>query len=339
MSNSSKQHTAGVRDEVQDVNLDVADALSKTGSIASSASKTQSQAGRVIPAQPDFLSFDSLLVRALESFGPERPRLAAAGVYSRMRNLDPAFTYRAAGFSSFRNLLETAEARGTVIVDRPEGASDVFVRSADGGLPLDADEPQGGDGTRIIHVNDDLWRALLDWRPEARYAFDRETGRTAATRARDLDAAQIVVPSVSQEQHRTWMAAFADSDEAGEYGDILKQALEVDAPVQAFSRALRDSQWLGRQWKRFLKKRVVDHVMIWADANEIPYSAIEKVRARSSNRVGVTAPGVTPSSSALSSGGETPDAAVRARILAILQAMPTSELMRLSIPVEYALGR
>lgn len=296
--------------------------LTDTGAIASPAPNAKGEAGETLSSQPHSRSI-GLLLEALSALAWKGDVHAAAGVYSRMKRLDPTFSFESEGFKSFRELLETAQLDQFVVVERVDGASDLQVRST---LLLER-APAVSQGRSVgLRINPDLWRALLDWDPDARYLFRRVDGRTIKSMTLTADQDHVVVPSIARDEQLEWMREFAASQDDEILRGLLLSALQEDVPVRGFSRAVRNLEAEGRRWKRFLKKRVLDRAMTWATAQSIPISAIENVDSTKHIEG-------TP----LVKIAVTDDAQLRARVLSILASMPLSELLRLPIPVEFAL--
>jgi hypothetical protein len=328
MPNSSKQHSADDRQQ-PNAPLIGTDATYSTnaGPIAPPASEPQGAAGETSSLQPDSLRSMELLLDGLRALAWKGSPPAAAGVYARMKRIDPTFSYTDDGFSSFRQLLEEAELRRLVVVDRTPGSSDVTVRGVN--LSVTSEAGPAKPRSTSIQINVDLWQALLDWHPGAHYVFNRVSGKT--TKGTTADTADyVVVPSITKDEQLGWMRAFAEAQDSHDTRQALLSALDEDVPVKGFSHAVRDLEAAGRRWKRYLKKRVLDRATTWADTQGIPLSAIESVK--------VPTKAEAPSSLEPSTAPQAADDGVlKARVLDILASMPLSELLRLPIPVEYAL--
>jgi hypothetical protein len=264
-----------------------------------------------------------LLQEALASLSTETP--AAAGVYSRMRKIDPSFTFHVAGYKSFRELLNEAEKQGLVTIEKEPGASDVMVRPALGGSMPKASKP-------VTRIGTDLWRALLDWGPSANYGFDRDSGRTNPLEDGKLSTSQVRVPSISKAEQLEWMREFAAQETSEIAQAALNAGLAQSDPTAGFSQALKQSDPASRRWKRFLKLRVLDRATKWAGASSIPLSSIEGANPSAKlSRL--------PSESPSSPNTEDTESLLREHILSVVASLPLSELLRISIPVEYTIRR
>lgn len=131
------------------------------------------------------------------------------------------------------------------------------------------------------------------------------------------------------------MLDFAREHESSDASAALNEALSGSAPVFGFSKVLRDHLSTARAWKKFLRARVIERIMAWAEENAIdPVDLREPPRSEMVEKNGVLTGAPDASVTWVPGEGD-----VRDRILDILALMPTSELLRLPIPVEYALRR
>ncbi|MEJ1230875.1 MAG: hypothetical protein WDM88_10170 [Galbitalea sp.] len=89
--------------------------------------------------------------------------------------------------------------------------------------------------SRLERISDDLWRAMLDWKLDAQYAFDRRTRRTFKGPA---SALSVPTPSVSKETQIVWMKEFA-ALESGSTAEGLLAGLAEPDPAHGFGRAVR----------------------------------------------------------------------------------------------------
>jgi hypothetical protein len=267
-----------------------------------------------------------LMSEAVATLTQTNPAPTAAGVYSLMRRSNPDFTYREVGFSSFRALLDEARKRGLVRTAPSEDGADLTVHLL---VEATAAPVQAGrENAPVLNLRRDFWRALTDWSDDARYVFDRTTLRTV----RELEASGssedsvVLVPSVHKSEQLTWMREFADAEASEGSRASLLAGLSGDTPTRGFSLALRDMAPAGRRWKKFLRRRVLDRATTWATDSGIPLSSLVEQADAS--------PAAVPIASHLvqEEGDGT-----RSQILALLARMPLSELLRLRIPVEYAI--
>jgi len=327
LTNPSKNHSVDIRQQPNAPDLGTgATYLTEDGPIASPAPNTKGEAEETSSSQPHSRSA-LLLLDALGALAWKGDTHAAAGIYARMKRIDPTFSFEQEGFRSFRQLLEAAERAQLVGVVRAPGASDLTVRAT---VPTSTSPSIARSPATNMRINPELWRALLDWEPSARYLFNRAQGRPIKSANLAEDENNVLVPSISREEQLEWMHEFASAQENEDVKQVLLSALDEDVPVRGFSRAVRSLEVAGRRWKRYLKKRVLDRATTWATAQSIPISVIESVEAP------MKAEDPT-SHSAYPAEAVTDEAAMKSRVLNILSAMPLSELLRLPIPVEFAL--
>lgn len=278
---------------------------------------------------PQRLSRDeamSLLSEAVATLMRTNSAPTAAGVYSLMRRLAPDFTYRQVGFSSFRALLDEARKRGLVHTAPTEDGADLSVHLLAKDLPAPA--PAAGAHAPTLTLRRDFWRALTDWSDQARYVFDRDSSEIVAD-SEDMGAGRdglVVIPSIHKSEQLTWMQEFAESETSQGSRASLLAGLSDDTPTRGFSLALRDVAPAGRRWKKYLRKRVLDRATTWATDNSIPLSSL------------LAPENSSPSATSIASHRDQDEGkGTRDEILALLARLPLSELLRLRIPVEYAI--
>lgn len=264
----------------------------------------------------------ALLVEALDSFPPDRRPHPAAGVGARMRHIDPNFTQIASGFSSFRDIVRAAADAQYVRVVASEGRNDVKIDLAPG-------VSSGSHGAQIRaleHVNDDLWRALINWDTSKTFAYDRELRRPVALSGPPTGS-DLLLPVTSRGDQLAWMREFAEAEADADIRKELEAGLATSEPVRGFSAVIRAQKGVDRRWKRHLRTRVLDRATAWAREAGIPLEDLEAAPQKNDPRAGATRT------------AELTAQDMRGQVLAILEQLPTSELLRLPIPVEYALKR
>lgn len=295
------------------------------GSIDPRAPQLDDAAGEASkPSQPFSRQavFD-LLSQALSTEESAGTVPVAARVAGLMRQLDPAFTQETSGYPTFRALLRDAEKVGLLTLIDRGGTSDIAVLAAGSQLEVEAGASSAG---RIKQVRPDIWRAFIDWSRPTSYWYDRRTKRLHPITEAAVGPHGVEIPSVSRELQVEWMNEFAGGVRDSTVKAILDESLAAEDPVRGFSAALRNDEASSRRWKRYLKQRVLDRATSWAVSNDIALSEIEaSAGAPVSDKIGA-------------SNAET-GSHIRSEILAVLALLPTSELLRLPIPVEYALKR
>lgn len=286
------------------------------GTQASHADSTGAagEATSVVPRQFSVNEVLTALVSAVAEIESEDKSPTAAGVSARIRQILPGFTPTAAGYSTFRDITQAAEAAGLITATRT--VSDFVLAT------VKADDFRGATLRR------DLWRAIQDWTDGANYAFDRFSKKTESFDDA-LPANAVKVPSIDKETTTRWMRDFVGT-QPGAIAVDLEAALREEDPVAAFLKITRDNDSIKRRWSKFLRSRVLETAVAWAAQHEIPRADIFATVAK--------APAVSPvQPSEPVVVNEDVDA--RRRVLSILEAMPLHELLRLPIPLEYALKR
>jgi len=139
---------------------------------------------------------DSLLVRAVKAAMDEQGRALGSRLRETIQRLDPAFDFRALGYSTFSKYLETSP---EVRVTRPTGPGDVIVELKD-------------QGTTELGTHDDRdgWPLAVDaaWSERAATGGQFIPGPTAAGDA----AAVLGVPKLTASRYKTLQGLLDTSD-------------------------------------------------------------------------------------------------------------------------------
>ncbi len=142
---------------------------------------------------------DALLTRAVEATMDEQGRVVGSKLHQALQRLDPSFSFRVLGHSTFTRYLEASPG---VKVTRPGGAGDVTVELAETGtVPVTVTVPE---------VTDAGWDIRIDaaWSKRAAASGDRIPGPNAAA-----DAAKFLgVSKLSASRYRT-LQALLDASE------------------------------------------------------------------------------------------------------------------------------
>ncbi len=138
---------------------------------------------------------DALLIRAVEATMDEQGRVVGSKLHQALQRLDPSFSFRVLGHSTFTKYLEASPG---VKVTRPGGAGDVTVELAETGT------------VPVPEVTDAGWDVRIDaaWSKRAAASGDRIPGPNAAG-----DAAKFLgVSKLSASRYRT-LQALLDASE------------------------------------------------------------------------------------------------------------------------------
>jgi hypothetical protein len=325
MPNSEIPH-----DDDRDHGLDAISARdehsTETGSQADLAPMANVAAGDSVSAPRQFTADEvvNLLVRAIHDLTAAGKVPIAAGVGARMRLLEPQYTAATTEFGTFRAIVAAGEARGLVVVE--SGENDLVVRAV-------ADEPSPAQYR--ITLRPDLWRALLDWEPTARYLFNRVTKQSRPSLA-VASGDDVLIASITREIQIEWMRRFADTQVTPSVRSELIAALDSEHPTHAFSTALGSSDTIRRRWKRHLRQCAIDHAIAWGRSNKIELSdLVAPVEPR---------PAISPTPASRESvadetshPGLSEDELLRQRLLTTIATLPLSELLQLRIPLQYTL--
>lgn len=271
------------------------------------------EATSVAPRQFTAEKVFETLVSAVAEIENEDKSPTAAGVSARIRQFLPGFTPLAAGFSTFREITQAAEAAGLITTTRTP--SDYILAT------VQAEDFRGATLRR------DLWRAIQDWTEGATYAFGRSSKKTEPL-GDSLPADSVKVPSVEKATTVSWMREFVGTQRGSIAGD-LEAALQEDDPVAGFLRVTRENESIKRRWSKFLRTCVLETAVSWAAANNIPRADIFASAAKPAS----------PLRHSQEPVAKEEDSDARRRVLTILESMPLHELLRLPVPLEYALKR
>lgn len=305
-----------------------APSTSKIGSQAPPPTSSSGTAGDGANPSRQFTAHEAvaLLARAVKELHETGRATKAAGVSAYMRRLDPTFSQDRTPFAGFRNIIDSAVADGLITSER--GASDFELKpaaSAPPGAALTVGKPR-------TTLRPDLWRALLDWTPNARHGYNRRT-RITSTVEDPLPADMVRVPSVSRDQRVVWMTAFTQEEPDLTVRSNLLEGLGEDDPASGFMSAVRSSTTLERRWKRALRGHIIARADEWANDNEIQLEDIY-LPARQTAAAPVKAVNAGPTAVPTES---TDGDDLRERILATLSILPLHELLKLRVPLEYTL--
>jgi hypothetical protein len=286
----------------------------------------------------------ALLRDVVQDFETSGKRPFAAGIKPEMQiRSQNTFSESHLGYVTFRDFLEAAAKSGIVEV-QSEGPH--LRAHVPGVVPaLDRQQAQTRRESSWIHIPSHLWTAFVDWSPEKRRFYDRSLERAIVFSAnatpgepadesarRELVNANperfVEIHALDFDTQVGWMKAYAntlpDADRR-----LAGPVLENDPrPANAFNLFLRRNPHLLNGWKMFKLERVRDAMRAWMDEHHIDNSIIDETK----NRVGPVEQARTETTS---SPARSDLERVRSRVRAAIDRMPLTELLRLSIPVEY----
>lgn len=258
------------------------------------------------------------------------------------------FNESSLGYKSFREFLFAARAAGHVEL-KPSGNDYAVLPPDDASSGSDAvtttlaTEPfrQPNRPSRA-GIRPDLWRAFLDWTPQVRRYYSR-TADTVVTfselpgglelpeqaRAREhvqANAAEYVeVAPLSRDQMLEWMKEFAATVQEKAEHTALLGALGTDRALGAFAAIARLSPSVWSRWHAFRQQRVAAVIEEWAATNRLSLTIFEP---------GFQAVLPTPVSV-----DEQRLSDLRNRLHTAIDRMPLSDLLRLSLPLEYVVDK
>jgi hypothetical protein len=254
----------------------------------------------------------------------------AAAVSLRMRQALPGFTPQAAGYGSFKGLLQAAEATGRVALAPigTVGNGDIVVT-----LPNDASKALA-DETNRQWVAQPVWHAVFSGEP----AFmDRGQGNLVASSLVPSSTDLVELPTVSRSQFAGWVKEFASTQH-----EPAKSTLAASGPVEVKDELRKFAPAVRRAWFRFLRTRVAEMLDQWAGQNDIdprfvfaPPATPTRPAGMSSTRPQLGEDQVVRQARIASPGASVED--LRRTVIRAVSEMSRSDLLRLPIPLEYLL--
>ncbi|MEA2372557.1 MAG: hypothetical protein QOH12_2951 [Solirubrobacteraceae bacterium] len=286
----------------------------------------------------------ALLRQVADDFHAQGRRALGAVVKPEMvRRSYGGFVEPVLGFSSFKDFVLAAHHGGFVDTHpAPSGPDIEIVPPGAGPQPAQSPAGRGQPTPRFDSVRDDLWRAATDWTPGLARAYDRDEDRvvffaeqpaplepaehTAARRAWDTDRDRFrLIEPVGMDGQIEWMREFTSALPSGRGRTIAELALNRERPFGEFARAVRQDLGLNRMWQIYRKERVADWLRTWMLENKLDVDIfIAKPQPGADN---------APIVAVIDLDVE----AIRGRLHKVIDRMPASELLRLSIPFEYVI--
>lgn len=256
------------------------------------------------------------------------------------RQTDGAFDETAVGFASFGAFMKAAADRGLVELHKAPHGPDSQAVPPNAQPIWDRSEDPNRDQHRVRH---DLWASFVDWRPNMLRLYDRSAGTASmiSRRPRRPEPAPIseirarydarpsdfveISPAAFDTQ-LAWMRAFAD-----DVGDTVIQtklhaALQAEKPAREFAHAVTEDSEIARSWREQRVRHVVGEIRLWASRHGLKVDPFVEPTPAATERVPVD-----------SDTGRV--GLLRAALHRAIDVMPESELLRISLPVEYMLGK
>jgi hypothetical protein len=308
-------------------------------------------------AAPESLEAMDVLQQAISNLLDRHKQPRAAGVKSEMQQIiSGKFDQSAYGYGTFRDFLDDAAAKGAVvIVDSPTKGGDALVTLPGRDVPIPATTTRR---RRRGRIRPDIWQAFVSWEPGYTRLWDLETGHVLMFPAeprplepqdhrvwRELARTEPdrfrAIPVIGEDRLSGRMRSFIQAlDPADEAVPILDAALEQAKPARSFTAAARALPGIAERWKQERLDFIWDSITEWQESNGIQ-SSIEEIPGRNEDRqstqrtnLAIVKTGHLSQRPADGRRDSTADA-TRERIFAALARMPTSELLRLRVPVEY----
>lgn len=188
--------------------------------------------------------------------------------------------------------------------------------------------PSETDSESVPYVRPDLWQAFAFVRQDADWVYDREAGTAVPRSNLDDPAARdaqrfVPIPSLEEGELRDWMVDFVDALPDGGTAARLREALTVeDGWLWKFNDVLRrGEQSVQQAWRRKRALAVIRRINEWAEAHDVELVDV------------VEEPEEAPTRLERELGSNRGGFSDRERVLAILNGLPTSELLGIRLPV------
>ena len=169
-----------------------------------------------------------------------------------------------------------------------------------------------------------LWRDLVETEP------------------RRFRAISVITENHLTDIIRSFIAALDPADDAV---PILTAALEQSKPAKSFTLAARALPGIAERWKQDRSDFVWDWISRWQESNGVRASIAAPTSQQNENHQSTQPTALlanrTGRSIQRADSARTDDAvdAIRQHIFAALARMPTSELLRLRVPMEYLIEK
>jgi hypothetical protein len=288
----------------------------------------------------------NLLRTIVEDLTASGRRSFAAGLKPRLQSLSNGeFDETRLGFPTFKAFLQEAEKAGIVELGRTPSDLVVMPRRA---MPPPSTTTSPAQDLRGKKIRPDLWRAWIEWSPELRRYYDKESDRVlflvdranddepenlAATRAEVAANPGRYIPiepissTATVEAMRDFASSWTDETDRA----AMQEALASSTPEEAamnFTRLLRVRSPIGAAWHLTRLNQVSQAIAAWKQTHQLEVQHLVPTQGaeRRSNIASVPSIGID-------------EEELRGRILEAVQRMALSDLLRLPIPAEYLLSR
>lgn len=243
--------------------------------------------------------------------------LTAAVFGQLLRRANPQKTWKDFDFPSFKRFLETLEQRGHLeLVETDKRALAVKPKAA-AKMPVEVAPTRANSYNPLRKA---VWAAFVFSVPEGQRYMHRRRGdvRMGLQQSPTPIDEWVEVSPVEEATQKRWGQEFANGDAAAE------QALSHPQWHSEFPKALASIQPRMRaDWNRLRSERISEHVKQWAIRNGVSHEILFEQDAIPSHQ--------KPSVERVESGPL--DDQNRQAILAAINGLPTSDLMRLWLPV------
>ena len=272
-------------------------------------------------------AFDALR-QVAEAFAARGRLCYAASAKPALRERLTGFNETELGYASFRAFVMDAEREGRVRLVYARGG-DVQIISPEQAPPtastMSPAQTQAGAGDK--RIRNDLWTAVTDLNPE-QWCYDKRVDIVVTQASAPEHEDLVAIPSVEGETQERWIAEFLEQLAAGAR-ELLEAELAHASTVPQKLKLVSGNAGVRRPWYEFRTARVMEVLEQWKAEHGLSVELFEQPQRRSRIADRAKRPQAAPRRG--------PEDAVRSRLHRAIDRMPASELLRISLPIEYLL--
>ena len=292
-----------------------------------------------------------LLARIVAEYVETGRQPRGAGLKTELQRRTGGFSESLLGYESFGAFLESAAQSGFVQLRKIPGGDIEVSMPGSRENPSQLVTPRKPSPERTTYIRRDLWRCFLDWTPgwirlydprndkavmfpETPSPFDNAEHARVRAAWQAMPQSFIQISPISMETQLAWMQEFVDRLEEPSKSALLK-ILGAARPFGAFTQAVRETPGLARDWSNFRVGRVTQLITQWSGEHNLNVSTEapplapapnERARERVESRTHQIA------------GNDTIEQTIKTRLHQVIDRMSLSDLLRLSIPVQYLIS-
>jgi hypothetical protein len=270
----------------------------------------------------DIAESHDLLTRVVEELfakrhSPVPGALVKAQIITEAAKLGVAFDERRLGYRNFQDFVS----RCSEVAHQGRPGSDMLL------APKAAEELLSAYTRPLPKLRRDFWRAFIEFSvPQTVRLYDPQEDKVVYENLPTLRKG-IPIDPIPRQTQIEWRRAFAD-DQSEETRGLLLEPLSSSGNYvfNEFARRLRENPALMKAWNRYLQKKITDHVMAWAQENNVPEDRWSGGMLRSHD-------GSTKSASPENAH----PVGQRSELYNFFDNLPLEDLLQLRVPLEWVL--